>query len=424
MTQTQYEIHGASLDQSRVTRVITSPTSGAVIAQGVSAPYANAPTPCAVEFYKLNPPNSDYVFTDALTGCAGFIAVSGDLSASGAFIPSQALVIHDKGGDRLASSGKLIEDFIRAEHQAGHGRMRLIWGNGVVREKTDPTHTLDAERVVRDLALRYPHLDIKRLPDQMALVIDKQGRPINLAGTPLCTKPTMEELCLQDPVPIATTDLIDLDFDRAFQRAHIPVRPVATAADPAKVVGEALSQGRFPPIWLANEARMKVLIENSTSKIPTSGDEGRRYRELAQQFEHHPTSQLLQTIGAQLETYRTRYIAYNTAGRTADPAQAKLMGRKWWALLCMATELKDGLDGKPVRRQLLDKSFFKEHIPTSMDGHLSKTTANLVERADREFLLSHRDALIDGSLAPGGPRAAAAQEEDEDRERTGDSRHL
>ena len=239
----------------------------------------------------------------------------------------------------------------------------------------------------------------------------------------------MEEICQGEPSPLQIEGRVDLSFDRPFQRApdSTPVRPVATTASapvPADEVSAALSQGKFPPIWLTHDPNLKRMIENTTSTIPRIGDEGTRYKELAKSFEQHPSSPLLQAIGAQLAVYNQRFLEYDTPGRGADSDKALLMSRKWWALLCMASELKDGLAGQPVRKQLLDKEFFKEHIPHSMDGHFSKTTAKLVERADREFLLSHPNALIDGRIAPVAPHPTSPTVRENEGESRRDSSHL
>ena len=160
---TQYERNRDKLDSERVIREIIS--SEKVIARGVSAPYEGTPTPCVTETFSfVKEPDLQYVFTDSLTGCAGLIAVSGDGSP---FKPAHAQVIHDKGGDKLESSKKLLEDFIIAQQKEGYTRMRLIWGNGVVKEALNPTHTVDTKLMISQLGQKYPHLDIKNLPMQL-----------------------------------------------------------------------------------------------------------------------------------------------------------------------------------------------------------------------------------------------------------------
>ncbi|WP_392537312.1 hypothetical protein [Legionella sp. 227] len=190
---TQYELYQKNLDREQISREITS--SGTVIARGVAAPYEGTPTPCVSEQFRLIEPKLQYVYTDALTGCAGLIAISGDaVPPANDFKSSSVLIIHDKGGDNLKSSQKLLEDFINAEQKAGHNRMRLIWGNGVIEGAVLPTHTLNTQRMVDRLAQQYPHMDIKHLPNQMILVADKQGNPLNLSGTPLAKMATMDSL--------------------------------------------------------------------------------------------------------------------------------------------------------------------------------------------------------------------------------------
>ena len=108
MADTKYERYYSTLDFNKIIRII--PKDGIEIAKGVSAPYGGAQTPCVSETFTFDEKSPlQYFFTDALTGCAGFIAVSGDINSDNQFFkPSKALIIHDQGGDKLESSQKLL----------------------------------------------------------------------------------------------------------------------------------------------------------------------------------------------------------------------------------------------------------------------------------------------------------------------------
>jgi hypothetical protein len=395
MSKTKYELYRENLDSERISREINVSEEGPVIARGVSAPYEGAPTPCVEETYRLDEPALRYVFTDALTGCAGLIAVSGDVSpTTSGFTASKALVIHDKGGDSLVSSQKLLEDFIISQSREGHTRMRLVWGNGVVREAVDPSHTFATTRMIHALAQKYPHLEIKHLPNQMALIVDKNGNPINIADTALSQVPRMEVIC-QGEQAIDIQSRVDLNFERGFQRDFTPPETVVRAPSPVDQINVALSKGKFPPTELIQtDETMKVYLNNVTAKIPTSGADASHYRELTAKIKDHPNP-VVQEIGKQIEDYKIKYMQ-NSYGTSPNLKKAELMSRKWWAMLCMANELMEGLEGKPVRKQLFDKQFFTTWIPRSMEGTFSTKAASLVEKVDKEFLLSKKLSLIDG----------------------------
>lgn len=395
--QTQYELYRENLDRERVNHEIIS--SGTVIARGVAAPYEGAPTPCVAAQFPLIEPNLQYVYTDALTGCAGIIAISGDaVPPETDFKSSSVLIIHDKGGDNLNSSEKLLEEFIIAEQKAGHTRMRLIWGNGVIEGAVLPTHEHITERMVGRLAQNYPHLDIKHLPNQMVLVADKQGNPLNLSGTPLAKVPTMDRLNQMSLEDICLKDQVDLKFDRPFQKEFIPtIAKAEKVVDHRNLIDAALKEGKFPPIWLlqSNES-LKAYLDTKTAKLPSEGQAAIDHNKLIEKFKNHSNS-FLKEIGKKLDDYTIRHGIYSWSSSNAS--KAELMSRKYWALLCMGTELMEGLDKKPVRKEIFDQDFLKKWIPKSMNATFSSKASSFVEKA-KKFVDSQRIKTIDGSKKP------------------------
>ncbi|MCC5791822.1 MAG: hypothetical protein JJT82_04330 [Legionellaceae bacterium] len=397
MPPTKYETYKGSLDTDRITRDISS--SGSVIAKGVSAPYEGAQTPCVAATFNLKEPALQYVFTDALTGCAGFIAVSGDISQNtGTFKAANALVIHDKGGDALQSSQILLEDFFMEQKKNGHHRMRLIWGNGVVHGNVDQSHTRNTKAMVSQLAQDYPHLDIKHLPKQMALVIDTQGNPVNLSDTSWSNVARMETLLEKSsahniPMPI------DVHFERSFQADFITDTKEQAPPNPKEQVNDALHEGKFPPIWLIqSDEKMTLYLKDKTASIPMSGGDSAHYNELTDTIKKHPDT-LVQEIGKQLDHYKLEYVK-SIWGTSKSPKKAELMSRKWWAMMFLATESMQGLQNQPARKQLFDKNFYTVWVPRSMEGSFSKTAASLVEKTGRQFIFFQKIDIIDGSKKP------------------------
>ncbi len=280
--------------------------------------------------------------------------------------------------------------------------MRLIWGNGVELVAVDRTGTRDTEQMVGRLANKYPHLDIKHLPGQTSLVADRQGNPVNLSNTPLATA-GMEWLC-KDPKDIGMDDQVDLKFTRPFKNTFIPPQRAEPVSKPSDQINEALLNGKFPPIPLMqSDNSIKPYVNNMTAKI---GTDQQQYATLISKFAES-NNPLLKEMGQQLQTYERRHIEYKFVSR--DPKKAELMSRKWWATLCMATELKEGLEGKPVRKEIFNKEFLKEAIPRSMEGMFSKT-ADYVDKINKEINL-RRIPTIDGSEAPNATANKNAEEE-------------
>ncbi|WP_419421483.1 hypothetical protein ACNVED_16005 (plasmid) [Legionella sp. D16C41] len=383
MSKTLYEQHLKNLDSEQVTREIISEKENG-IARGVSAPYDGAPTPCVTQIFSfIKEPNLDYVFTDSLTGCAGIIAVSGDGSP---FKPANALVIHDKGGDHLKSSKKLLEDFFIDQQKQGYTKMRLIWGNGVINGAIVPTHTEDTKKMIHSLGHKYSHLDIKHLPNQTTLVIDKNGNPIKLAQNPAVKTADMN-MIYSNYSAVDIQQWVNTDFDRPFQANFIP--PTHKIKEPKEHIDDALLEGKFPNIAFLQSQDMTYYLNCKTATIPTNASS------LESKILLH-LDPLLKTIGEQLQYYNKKYVDYNKWGPSREPEKARLMSRKWWALLFMANELMEGLNNKPIRNQLFKEDFYSAWVPESMNGRFS-TAAKLINKADREFILSKKFELLSNS---------------------------
>ncbi|STX55663.1 ankyrin repeat protein [Legionella beliardensis] len=290
---------------------------------------------------------------------------------------------------------QLLENFIFDQQKEGHNRMRLIWGNGVIRGNISQIHTYDTERMISRLSHKYPHLDIKHLPEQITLFIDKKGNPINLTNTSLQTA-NMEKICsIRSDINIQ--DRVDIHFDRQYQKEFIPTQLQANSADLIDQVNDELMKGRFPSIDLMQRENMKLHLNNKTAKIPTSGSDAQHYSSLTANLSTH-SNPALREISKQLDDYKLQFMQYSW-GTSKNPDKAELMSRKWWALLCMANELREGLDSKPMRKQLFEKDFLKEWFPRSMEGKFSKTAASLVDKVNKEFILSKRLTRFESTLS-------------------------
>jgi len=277
--------------------------------------------------------------------------------------------------------------------------MRLIWGNGIVPKGEFRDHAFETQKMVYQLVKKYPHLEVKHLPEQMTLLADKNGNPINLSETSFCDVATMETIW-QHRTDIDLQNKVDVKFAAHFRMEFEPPQTEINIPNPIDQIDDALNRGRFPPIWLLqSNPNMKSYLDRKTAQIPMSGADA----DWSDKFKNHPLP-LLQDIGRQLDKYKKEYTqSRHSALSNSDKAQLK--SRKWWAMAFLATEIKDAYEAQETpkaRIQLFGKDFYKEWLANSMDG-LKSTAASLVEKAVTELIMTEELKVIDGNREPVKP---------------------
>lgn len=368
--QTQYDKYRSELDQDQVCQDLI--IDGELIALGVSAPYAGCPTPCVEQIF--NAKDAPFFFTDSLTGCAGFIAISGNQTEN-AFEAHHILIIHDKGGDELQSTRKLLELFVNDQTRTGSNSIKLVWGNGRIPKDVDQTHSEHTKSMVRQLEQKYSHLSTKNISQQMILAVTNNGTPLigNSTGIDKMYPPYL------------TTQTSQKD-NKKHQYDHVgrpgsymprsPGENTTLYESDKKTIDRYLIVGQCPDInlTLSNE-KLKAYLHEKMCTIPTQGHDAVIYSELITRISIH-TNPTLKKIGSQLQQYRFEFIKSSLLGQKQD---SKLISQNWWILLMIATELIKGFDEKNARQEIFSNTL---HTKMLAQGLMHR---NLLKEAQKEF---------------------------------------